>query len=70
CEIEPNNYQVVDMNFRFDTAYIDLGDEVIKVKVKSWTDFDEGVQVQVTAEDGKVYLASQSDCVLVYEKGE
>lgn len=62
------NYQVLDTNFHFNTAYINIGDETIKVKVKTWTDFGEGIQIQITAEDGTVYLTSQSNCVLMCEK--
>lgn len=49
----------------YNRAIIKLAnDEVIEVKVKKWTDYD-GEQIQITAEDGTVYLTSSFRCDLI-----
>lgn len=59
------NKQLFDFEYAFDTAIIDLHSEVITVKVKSWTDYEDGEQLQITAEDGTVYLTSSYNCTLI-----
>lgn len=59
------NKQWLDWNYKFDTAIIDLHNEVITVKVKSWTDYEDGEQLQIFAEDGTVYLTSSYNCTLI-----
>lgn len=62
------NKQWFDFNNTFDTAIIDLHNEVITVKVKSWTDYEDGEQLQIIAEDGTVYLTSSYNCTLIKSK--
>ena len=59
------NKQWFDTNYTFDTAIINLHNEVITVKVKSWTDYEDGEQLQIVAEDGTVYLTSSYNCTLI-----
>lgn len=62
------NYQMLDTTLSFDKAYIEVTDgQVIEIKVKSWRDFEDGDQIQVTATDGKTYLTHSSKCILVDE---
>lgn len=62
------NYQVIDLNYKFDYAYISYGDGTVeKVEVASWRDYEEGDQIQITAKDGTVYLVHSENCVLVKE---
>lgn len=62
------NYAMVDTTFKYDTAIIKLAnDEVIVVEVKSWTDYD-GEQLQITGEDGTVYLTNSYRCDLIKSK--
>ena len=62
------NYQMVDTTWSYDKAYIEVTDgQVIEVEVKSWMDYEDGDQLQVTATDGKTYLVHSSKCVLVDE---
>lgn len=62
------NYQVVDLNYTFDYAIISYGDGTTKkVEIKSWRDYEEGEQIQITAKDGTVYLVNSMNCVLVKE---
>lgn len=62
------NYQMVDLNYKFDYAYISYGDGTVeKVEIASWRDYEEGDQIQVTSTDGTVYLVHSENCVLVKE---
>lgn len=62
------NYQVIDLNYKFDYAYISYGDGTVeKIKVASWRDYEDGDQIQVTSTDGTVYLVHSENCVLVKE---
>lgn len=59
------NYQMIDTTFTYDKAIIKLAnDEVIEVKIKTWTDYD-GEQIQITAEDETVYLTNSFRCDLI-----
>lgn len=58
------NKQVIDLNYRFDRAIIQLPNgEVIEGKLNSWRDY-EGEQLQVNI-DGTMYLVSSYNCVLI-----
>lgn len=62
------NRQVVDLNYKFDYAYISYGDGTVqKVEIKSWRDYEDSEQIQITDTDGNVYLVSSYNCVLVKE---
>ena len=62
------NYQMVDTTWSYDKAYIEVTDgQVIEIKVKSWKDYEDGDQIQVTSTDGKTYLVHSSKCILVDE---
>lgn len=62
------NYQVIDLNYKFDYAYISYGDGTVeKVEIASWRDYEDGDQIQVTGTDGTVYLVHSENCVLVKE---
>ncbi len=63
------NKSILDTTYKFNYAYINLGDEVIKGKVDSWTDYEDGDQLQVTI-DGVTYLTSAANVVLVYDKNK
>ena len=58
------NKQVVDTTYRFTYAQIKMPDgSVIDGKVSSWTDFEDGDQIQLTI-DGITYLTHSSNVVL------
>lgn len=59
------NKQIIDTNYTFNRAIINTGNEVIEVKVKSWTDYEDGDQIQIKAEDGTVYLVHSSNITLI-----
>ena len=59
------NYQMVDTNYSFERAIIQLPNgEIIEGKVDSWKDFEDGDQVQVKI-DGVTYLVRSNNCVLI-----
>ena len=62
------NATLIDTNYTYDRAIIKLAnDEIIEVKVKQWCDYD-GEQIQITAEDGTIYLTNSFRCDLIKEK--
>ena len=59
------NKQIIDLNYSYDRAIIQLANgEVVECKIKKWSDY-EGEQLQITAEDGTVYLTSSLRCDLI-----
>lgn len=61
------NKQPFDTTYSFDKAILVLPNgEVIEGEVQSWTDFDDGDQIQVKI-DGKTYLVHSSNIVLISE---
>lgn len=59
------NKQLVDLTYSYDRAVLSLPNgEVIEGKVSSWTDFEDGDQIQVRI-DGKTYLVHSSNIVLI-----
>ena len=59
------NKQMVDLTYSYERAIIQLPNgEVIEGKVSSWTDFEDGDQIQVRI-DGKTYLVHSSNIVLI-----
>lgn len=60
------NKAFIDTTYTFNRAIIKLpNDEVIEVKIKQWTDFGDGDQIQITDEDNQVYLVHSINCVLL-----
>lgn len=59
------NYQMVDLTYNFDYAYIKLptGD-IIEGEVQSWRDYEDGDQLQVTIND-VTYLTHASNVCLI-----
>ena len=61
------NKQLFDTNFRYNYAEIKLpSGRVVSGKVQTWTDYDDGDQIQVKI-DGVVYLVHSSNVALIYE---
>ncbi len=59
------NKQMVDLTYSYEYAIIGLPNgEVVEGKVSSWTDFEDGDQIQVRI-DGKTYLVHSSNIVLI-----
>ena len=59
------NKQMVDLTYSYEYAIIGLPNgEVVEGKVSSWTDFEDGDQIQVRI-DGKTYLVHSSNVALI-----
>ena len=59
------NKQMVDLTYSYEYAIISLPNgDVVEGKVSSWTDFEDGDQIQVKI-DGKTYLVHSSNIVLI-----
>lgn len=61
------NRQIVDFNYEYNTAIIDMFDGTSKtIKVAKWRDY-EGEQFQITDTEGNVWLVSSFNCHLINE---
>ena len=59
------NKQMVDLTYSYEYAIIGLPNgDVVEGRVTSWTDFEDGDQLQVKI-DGKTYLVHSSNVVLI-----
>ena len=59
------NKQMVDLTYSYERAILSLPNgEIVEGKVSSWTDFEDGDQIQVKI-DGKTYLVHSSNVVLI-----
>lgn len=62
------NKQIVDVTFSYERAIISLPNgEIVDGKVQSWTDFEDGDQIQVKI-DGVTYLVHSSQAALITGK--
>lgn len=67
CMMTGCNKQLVDMTYSYEYAIIYLPNgEVVEGKVTSWTDYEDGDQLQVKI-NGKMYLVHSSNVVLISE---
>ncbi|MDP3441776.1 MAG: hypothetical protein Q8T08_02855 [Ignavibacteria bacterium] len=58
------NLQVIDTTWRYDYAYINVGDETIKCEVDSWKDYTESDMLQVRCKDGRSFLGHAASIIL------
>ena len=59
------NKQMVDLPYSYEYAIIGLPNgETVEGRVSSWTDYEDGDQLQVKI-DGKTYLVHSSNVVLI-----
>ena len=59
------NKQIIDFTYSYNYAIIELPNgEVIEGKVSSWTDFEDGDQLQLVI-DGVTYLVHSSNIVMI-----
>lgn len=61
------NKQVIDLTYSYERAIISLPNgEIVDGKVQSWTDYEDGDQIQVKI-GGVTYLVHSSQVVLISE---
>lgn len=58
------NKQIIDTTYSYKYAIIETGNGVIEGKVESWTDYEDGDQIQVKI-NGTVYLVHSSRITLM-----
>ena len=59
------NKQMVDLTYSYNRAILYLPNgEIVEGKVSSWTDFEDGDQIQVKI-NGTTYLVHSSNIVLI-----
>lgn len=59
------NKDMWDTVYTFDEAIVRLADDtIVRGKVQSWKDYEDGDQVQVKI-DGVTYLVHSTDCSLI-----
>lgn len=59
------NLNMIDAEYEYNTAYINIENSQIKVEVKKWSYNDS--TFTVITKDGKVYCSSKNNIVLVKE---
>jgi hypothetical protein len=58
------NKQIIDLNYHFNYAIIQLPNgDIVEGEVQSWTDFEDGDQIQVKI-DGVTYLVHSANVSL------
>lgn len=61
------NKTFLDTTYNFDEAVVSLPDgTIVKGKVSTWTDYEDGDQIQVKIDDA-TYLVHSSNIVLISE---
>ena len=61
------NKQFIDLTYKYNKAIISLPNgEVVEGKVTSWTDYEDGDQIQLKI-NGTTYLVHSEDVVLMAE---
>lgn len=60
------NKTAIDMNYTFKRAITYIGNERMELDIEKWKDYD-GEQIQVVTKDGKVYLLSMNNTILIKE---
>lgn len=62
------NAQIIDLNYKFNRAYIELPDGTVEVEVLTWKDYEDSDMVQVTAVDGTIYYTHGSKIILINDE--
>ena len=60
------NKDMFDTVYTYNNAIISLPNgEVVEGKIDSWTDYEDGDQIQVKLDNGKTYLVHSGDIALI-----
>lgn len=65
CGCNGCNYQLLDTTYKYDKAYVKIGEEWVDLEIRSWADY-EGEQLQLKLKDGSILLVSSYNCILYY----
>lgn len=58
------NKQMFDFNYKFEKAYVKVGEQWVDFDISSWTDYEDGEQLQLTLKDGTVMVVHSENCIL------
>lgn len=58
------NKQIIDLNLKFTNAYVKIGEEWVDLKIFTWTDYEDGEQIQLKLTDGTVLIVHSANCIL------
>ena len=58
------NKQIFDFDYTYTEAICNIGGEYQTIKLKSWTDYEDGEQLQLKDYEGNTYLVSSINCTL------
>ena len=63
------NQTIIDTNYTFDRAIVVLNDGTkMEIQIKEWTDYSDGEQIQIKGKDGKIYLVSSFNTILIKDE--
>lgn len=63
------NQTIIDTNYTFDRAIVVLNDGTkMEIQIKEWTDYSDGEQIQIKGKDGKTYLVSSFNTILIKDE--
>ena len=55
-----------DTNYTYTKAITYIGNERMEINIRQWSDYD-GEQIQIIGQDGKIYLVSSFNTILIRE---
>ena len=58
------NQQIIDTTWKYDKAYINVGDTTIVCAISSWKDYKNSDMIQVKCKDGRSFLGHSSAIIL------
>lgn len=58
------NKQMIDLNLKFNKAYVKVGEEWIDLEIKTWTDYEDGEQIQLRLANGTTMIVHSANCIL------
>lgn len=60
------NRDMLDTNYTFNRAIVILNDGTkLELEIQKWADYEDGEQIQIIAKDGKTYLVSSYNTILI-----
>ena len=60
------NKQIVDFDYTYNYAIINIGGEYKEIEIKSWRDYD-GEQLQIKDKEDNIYLTNRFNCTLIHK---
>lgn len=60
------NKTAVDLKYKYEKAITSINGEKFEIDIDTWSDY-EGEQIQIIGKDGKVYLVSSFNTILIGE---